>query len=132
MADGTWKKAKEVKIGEILSGGNKIVGVVIECCEDIVKLEGGGSVSSASLVHFKNMWLRAGQLMPYDRFFESLNLIQFITEYSIPIVVRNEKSTFYLRDYREVALPEMELPYSISLESIKNLPATVQQSVEVC
>jgi hypothetical protein len=111
LADGSWIPAGEVTLGTVLEGGHKIVGIAHEICNEVVNLN-GYVVSAAQLVHHQGAWHRAGHILPTRQINMSFQLINFITENSGPIAVRLNGSTLYLRDYREVALPEMELPYA--------------------
>jgi hypothetical protein len=118
LADGEWKPAQDVQIGAKLAGGAAVVGLVHERCDGLVKL-GNLYVSDAQLLFSGGKWMRAAVAAPENRFRqESAVLISFVTEGSAPIEVRGSDGVVYhLRDYREVALPEMETPYEDFLRS---------------
>lgn len=117
LADGSAVPAEEVKLGTVLEGGHKVVGIVHEACREVVNIN-GFMFSTAQLLHFKGAWHRAGVLMPQRRIKIDFQLINFVTENSGPIVVSVGGAKLHLRDYREVALPEMEEPYADYLEGI--------------
>jgi hypothetical protein len=116
LASGVWKPAHQVRIGDTLAGGDRVVGIVRESCPNTVYIPGGGFVSEAQLVHYGDMWDRAATHWPIVRVNDNRTLIQFVMENGRPIIARvggssSDTKTFYFRDYREVPLPEMETPY---------------------
>lgn len=111
LADGSWIPAESVRCGTVLEGGQKVVGVVRESCDHIVRLD-DYFVSEAQLVFHKHMWMRAAEAHPSERMTNTLKLVSFVTEHTGPIVARNGDKIYHFRDYREVALPEMETPYA--------------------
>lgn len=119
LSDGSLKKACDVKIGDTLEGGVKVVGIVQEKCIDVVKFE-NRYFSSALLVFHGQTWKRAGYVMPYNRRKGEHVLMNLITEHCAPIVVQHNGEKMYIRDYREVPLPEMEEPYADHLTVLGN------------
>ena len=117
MADGTWKPAKDAVIGDRLASSGTILGIVREVCEDCVKLASGATVSAAQLLFEDGRWVRAGIKYSKHRVSEPQTLYQFITERCGTLIARNGGADYYLRDYREVPLPEMESPYEEGLKS---------------
>ena len=120
LADGRWVTAGDVELGTRLTGGARVVGLVQESCDEVIKI-GDRYVSEAQLVFVNDKWMRAAESAPQYRVHDGgHNLISFVTEGSAPILVRSGDQEYYLRDYREVALPEMEEPYEDFLESAQN------------
>jgi hypothetical protein len=115
LKNGIWKPATKVKIGDVIEGGAHIVGIVRERCGETVELPTGSKVSSAQLVYYGDKWIRAGTagFKPCG----SQILIQLLTSNCGVITVRNTGGMHYLRDYREVPLPEMEMPYRENITS---------------
>lgn len=117
LADGSWAPATEIKLGTRVDGGARIVGLVHEFCDELVTIS-DRYVSEAQLIFANNKWMRAAEAVCFGRIKSNGRvLLSFVTEGSAPIVVRTGDSIYYLRDYREVALPEMEEPYADFLES---------------
>ncbi len=110
MAGGVWKPATEVRLGDRLSGGGVVVGIARERCGDCRHLPSGGVVSAAQLVYAGLRWARGAQL--YETEAGSRVLVQLITSNCGVITVKDGDCVYNLRDYREVALPEMETPYA--------------------
>lgn len=117
MANDNWKPAICVKIGDVLESGASVVGIVRERCDDTVTLPTGGKISSAQLIHNGIKWIRAGSA----NFAKcgSQVLLQLLTSNCGTITVRYRDIVYYLRDYREVPLPEMETPYAEMLTQSK-------------
>jgi hypothetical protein len=110
MTGGYWKPATDVRLGDRLSDGGIIVGIARERCGDCRAMPTGGIVSAAQLVYSGLRWMRAAQL--YETEAGSRVLVQLITSNCGVITVKYGDCVYNLRDYREVALPEMETPYA--------------------
>jgi len=110
LAGGYWKHATDIRLGDRLSGGGVVVGIARERCGDCRALPSGGIVSAAQLVYSGLHWSRAAQL--YETEAGSRVLVQLITSNCGVITVKDGDCMYNLRDYREVALPEMEEPYA--------------------
>lgn len=117
MKNGAWKPATLVRIGDVLESGASVVGIVRERCGETVELPTGGKVSLAQLVFDGKRWIRAGAA----NFAKcgSQVLIQLLTSNCGVITARYGDVVYYLRDYREVPLPEMETPYAEELDRHK-------------
>ncbi len=96
------------------------MGIARERCGDCRTLPTGGVVAAAQLVHTGMVWQRAGHL--YEAPAGSRVLLQLITSNCGVITVRNDSTVYHLRDYREVALPEMETPYAEGVVSGSSCP----------
>jgi hypothetical protein len=110
MSSGLWKPATDVRLGDRLSGGGVVVGIARERCGDCRTLPSGGVVSAAQLVYSGVRWIRGAQL--YETEAGSRVLVQLITSNCGVLTVKDGDCVYNLRDYREVALPEMETPYA--------------------
>ena len=115
LADGTWAQAHTLKLGTCLEGGNKIVGIVKELCTHTVYWN-NMYLSSAQLVQVNNVWKRACDVYPTTN--NRKILMHFITDRCGPIISRAGGVELCMRDYREVALPEMEVPYATYLVGV--------------
>lgn len=108
----TWKLASEVELGTRLYGGNEVLGIVQELCEDVGTWE-GVSVSAAQLIENKGCWKRTAHLTQIAN--SPQTLLQFITRHVRPIAIslcgHKKANILWIRDYREAPLPEMETVY---------------------
>jgi len=108
MTDGTWKRLREVKIGEIVWNSGSVLGIVQEECEEIVEIH-GTKVSSAQTVFHKGQWVRA---FSTGTIIEAPDVLyNLITERCGTLKVRGS-AEFFIRDYREIADPDMEAEYA--------------------
>jgi hypothetical protein len=125
-----WKAATDVRIGDVLESGATVVGIVRESCGATVDLPLGGKISSAQLIHTGKVWMRGGAYSTSEA--GSHVLIQLLTSNCGVITARYGDVIYYLRDYREVPLPEMEAPYASALGSKINMrPKQDEQPVPV-
>ncbi len=115
LADGSWKRGGDLALGDTLYGGATVCGLVRESC-DYVRNYGGVLVSAAQLVYVNNVWRRAETIAGTAQS-EPAVLMQIVTDICAPLCLRNpaQKAPIFLRDYREVAVPDMEEPYLAAL-----------------
>lgn len=114
---GDWKAARDIVIGDTLASAGRVLGTVREVCEECVKLPSGAIVSSAQLLFEGGKWVRAGIKYKEHIIPEPQTLYQFITANCGTLIARHADTSYHLRDYREVPLPEMESPYEAELAS---------------
>jgi len=117
LADGTWKMASNLAIGDVLFGNGAVVGLVREECEEVFVSPTGSRFSGAQLVWSPSgssgsgKWSRASFEWA-QRTALPANLFQVLTTGCSAIEVRDMLGgTYFVRDYREVPLEEMETPY---------------------
>lgn len=114
LACGRLVRADAVKLGDELYGAGRVLGLVQEVCEECVSLK-GHDVSAAQLIFDQDRWIRAGTKYETTG---PRTLLQFVTEKCGVIVARSDAGhEYFLRDYREVPLPEMESPYEEEFEA---------------
>lgn len=113
MKKGGWKRATEIQIDDVLDSGNRVVGIVRERCGTTIVLPTGAKVSAAQLIFNGRKWIRAANANFLTS--GSAVLIQLLTSNCGVIVARQGDIIYYLRDYREAPLPEMESPYRENL-----------------
>jgi hypothetical protein len=117
MDDGSWKPVRSVDVGDILQGKHVVLGTVVEeCPHTVAHLPSGIVVSSAQLIFHDGLWVRAG-IASAKQAAGNNTLRQLITNTAGPLVIRKTGSPLWVRDYREVPLPEMEDPYLASVTS---------------
>ncbi len=116
LKDGSWKMANNLVIGDVLFGNGTVVGLVREECEEVFVSPTGSRFSGAQLVWSpgdsnSGKWSRASFEWA-DRAALPANLFQVLTTGCSAIEVRDMLGgTYFVRDYREVPLEEMETPY---------------------
>jgi len=111
MADDTFVMLKEIQIGMSVKYSGKVCGIVKELCNASTIIDGYHFASAQLLFDSQEkLWKRAGT-MNFSNSSESVALYHIITETCGSIAVRLPSGILYTRDYREVALPEMEEPY---------------------
>lgn len=114
MEDDTWKCATEIQIHDRLKHSGAVLGIVYESCENVHSFPDCKHALSASQCVFdtkSNTWKRAMHMFPTMQTLHPSTLIQFITQQCSAIHVRTTIGDYYIRDYREVPLPDMETPY---------------------
>ena len=113
MSDNTWKSISAIRLGETVWNSGKVLGIVREQCNSIVQID-GSMFASAQIVFDANtkQWKRASAMWPSHTFKNTCILYSLITEYCSTLHISLANDTeFYIRDYREVPLPEMEDAY---------------------
>jgi hypothetical protein len=122
MADGSWKLVHDIRLGDPLWNGGSVLGTVEELCESTVVLD-GKHVSPAQILFdsTSQLWVRASNQWPSCITNESQILRSFITERCGTLHIRHGSCEYFIRDYREVALPEMEAAYTSAFsQTVKN------------
>jgi hypothetical protein len=113
LTTGAWKMAANLQIGDNIAGAGRVLGLVRESCEEVFVSPTGARFSGAQLVwsDASKKWERAAFIWA-DRKALPANLVQILTARCSSIPVRDMLgSVYYVRDYREVPLEEMETPY---------------------
>jgi len=111
MEDGSWKPVASVKVGDRVKYSGAVLGVVCEHCNSTVVGANGIVYSEAQFTYDNcaNKWVRAANRWSAQG--GARNLYSIITEKTSAVVIRKEDITEFIRDYREVPLPEMESAY---------------------
>ena len=110
LKDTSWKHARDIMIGDVLFSCGMVLGIVKEKCESAVVVD-GLHIAAAQLVFDpeSKMWTRC--LLRYKAKAASVVLYSFITSNCGTIMAHTGQTELCLRDYREVAIPEMEDSY---------------------
>lgn len=113
MADDSWKTMGDVKIGDKIWNNGAVQGIVHEECESVAWI-GNAYISTSQIVYDSSTsaWKRAGHLWSSTVSNTSHVLISLFTEHCGTIEVRCDDVIYFIRDYREVAVPEMESAYT--------------------
>jgi hypothetical protein len=110
LEDGSWKTVRDVQCGDSLKGAGRVLGIVQEECEDPVSYK-GISMAPGQLVFDGARWIRAATATKTCTSNKSI-MMSLITERCGTMHGSTGTDDVYLRDYREVALPEMEQAYA--------------------
>ena len=118
MADYTWKPISSIKIGDTIWNSGTVLGLVQEQCDSVVKIS-GSTFSEAQTVYDNEskQWLRAGTKWPDCIAKEKSVLYSLITSNCSTLHISGPDNTeYFIRDYREVPLPEMEDAYTSAFQ----------------
>jgi hypothetical protein len=110
MKDGTWKALQTIQLGEEVLNGGKVLGIVKEECDNTVEID-GYSLAAAQTIFDGTKWKRATH-MGKETTKESKHLYQLITLTCGTLMMRFGEKEQFLRDYREIADPDMESAYA--------------------
>jgi hypothetical protein len=117
MADQTWKRMDAIRIGETVAHSGVVRGTVTEECPAVVETP-VGPMAAAQLVFANLQWRRAGTVWKSQtQQKQTAVLHQLVTDRCSALEVRRGKEQLFIRDYREVAIPEMEEAYAAALKS---------------
>jgi len=109
LEKGEWKLLNEMKVGDCVQIGGRVVGVVEEFVETGVTLPSGVVVSASQLLWTGIKWERAATVYPTHTLRKTL--YQLFVENCSAFYVKKNEDIILVREYREVADPEMEESY---------------------
>lgn len=116
-ASGIWKSLNAIKLGELLAGGGRVVGLIDELCETVVPVAGWQRVSAAQLIWHKFKWRRAANIYPATVRDETHILLHLMVSGNCSFLVRDADGVIYsVRDYTEWQGHEAQQPYDDSLK----------------
>jgi hypothetical protein len=113
MIDNSWKQIRDVQVGDTLWNSGKVLGTVREQCPSVV-VKHGNIFAEAQIVYDRTskQWMRAGKLWPELQKAHESELYSLITSNCGTIQISGkDKTEYFVRDYREVPLAEMEDAY---------------------
>jgi len=110
LENGTWKAVQDMKCGDRVKGAGRVLGIVQEMCDDPVSYR-GIPMAPGQLVFDGTRWIRAVTAARTCVSNKSI-MMSLITERCGTLHGSTGADDVYLRDYREVALPEMEQAYA--------------------
>jgi hypothetical protein len=102
------KPAKDIQIGDTLSTGGEIVGLIRKEIHEYCIINGSIITPSTlfwSKIH--NKWIRIGQI--YDIKKETIQLLSFIVSPNSQLELEND---LIIRDYMELCSPDSEIHYT--------------------
>jgi hypothetical protein len=114
MADGVFKALSHISIGDKISQGGIVMGIVQEQVFNICIADNDVRVSAAQLIWVDKKWIRAGSKYPVIKLNKPEVFYQLITDLNI---ITTKSGTMF-RDYREVNVPEMEEAYERELSAL--------------
>jgi len=108
--DGSWTPITKIQLGESVWNAGRVLGIVMERGHMYVSEKEGIRMSAAQLRYnpTNEQWQRASEIAEED---SETTLYSLITERCGTIQVRLGNKKHFIRDYREVPLPEMEAAY---------------------
>lgn len=109
LENGEWKCLNEMNVGDCVQIGGRVVGVVEEFVETGVTLPSGLVVSASQLLWTGIKWERAATVYPTHTLRKTLH--QLFVEKCSSFYVKKNEDIILVREYREVADPEMEESY---------------------
>jgi hypothetical protein len=126
MANGDWKRLSAIVVGDEVAYSGAVKGVVRERCAATVQTS-VGPMAAAQLVFSEGAWHRgSGRGLTVREVKAAAQVLhQLITERCGVLEVRKGAATLFVRDYREVALPEMEEAYAAKLQTQSSSTAVV-------
>jgi hypothetical protein len=137
MKTGEWKRIADVRVGDAVAYSGIVRGTVREQCEAVCTTP-IGPVAAAQLVFVDEQWKRAICAFPAFPVFPatpakttSSVLYQLITEHCNALEIRRGTESLFFRDYREVALPEMEEAYANKITQQNKCRAIPPQTAPV-
>lgn len=107
-----WKPISQIQLEEEIWNAGRVIGIVTEHVEQPV-LYNGSLFAPAQIIynHADNKWKRLANL-PHQVADGPKDLHMIFTDRGGTMQIRNAKGEiYYIRDYREVPLPEMEAAY---------------------
>jgi hypothetical protein len=117
MDKGVWKPLASLEIGDVISGGDHVVGVIREVCQNLVRTPGGHLSSAAQLIHHEGQWIRACYVWT-PSFQSTATLYHIMTKHGSPIVVGGDGEVFRVRDYAEITSLDIQAPYDRALNKV--------------
>ena len=118
MIDGGWRPIRDIAVGDGVWNGGIVHGVVQEHVPVVVRV-GAFTVAPAQTVHADGVWKRAGHLKTAVTVSAPQTLYSLITESCSTLEVQDTVGTkWFVRDYREVAVPDMESAYAAEFDDL--------------
>jgi hypothetical protein len=110
------KKAKDIKIGDKLSTGSEVVGLIRKNVKEICEISNDKIITPSTLYWNKvlNKWERIGERVSFIE--KEMELLSFVVVPNSQIELEND---LRIRDYVELCSPDSEIHYSKCLESLK-------------
>lgn len=131
MVDNRWVPLHSVKIGDHVWNSGKVLGIVRESCPSVV-VKNGNYFSEAQLIYdpTSKQWTRAGICWANLKLKTWKELYSLITENCSTIHIAGSDGTeYFVRDYREVPLPDMEEAYEDAFQESVFQEQAFQESV---
>ncbi len=114
LENGSFAKARELTVGQQLSTGDVITGIIHKEVTEVCEIEKGEIVASATLVWRSGQWQRAGYYAPLLRYETPVIFIGLVVLTGSQIELA---SGTRIRDFLELCSPDAEQFYSEVLGS---------------
>jgi len=116
MRDNTWQPMSALQLGDDVWNAGKVLGLVQEQCDQVCEIS--GKLFAAAQTIYDGKWVRVAEKAPVSVSVSTKSvLLSLITERCATIHIRCGQESYYIRDYREVPLPEMEDSYEDEFSS---------------
>jgi hypothetical protein len=116
LRGGVRTRLEDLRIGDELVGGGTVSGVIREECQSLRIGPGGFAIAAAQLVYYDGKWLRAQHIFP--RLVSGPRILcQLMVTNNAAFTVVGHGTPFFVRDYAEVTVPEMQAPYDKKVTS---------------
>jgi len=109
MENGNWKQLKDIQLGDVVMHSGEVLGTVRELCDETVNIN-GTIFGPGQLIHNGSKWVRASAA--HESSVSHKVLRSLITSRCGTFLVKHGDNQQYVRDYREVANPDMENAYA--------------------
>jgi len=109
MQGGAWIPLATVQIGDVLSSGAVVKGLIREVCDEQCVTPAGFRVSAAQLVLYKGIWTRAALFLPSAD--AAQVLYHVMLDRSDSMTVGGEDEVLVVRDYAEITAEAIQAPY---------------------
>ena len=118
LKSGELKEANSVGIGDKLSMGGEVVGLIRREVSSICRLEDGTEVTPSALYwdSKSNKWIRFGQKYEQEHLKTAKIMVSFVVVPNSQIELENG---IIIRDYMELCSPDSEMYYTEQLEKAK-------------
>ena len=107
-------QAKDIKIGDRLTTGSEVVGLIRREVSEVCTLPNGVRMTPATLYWDVNKWKRLGEQRVYQKV--ECQMVSFVVTPNSQIELEDGMR---VRDYMEVCSPDSEQHYSALLESMR-------------
>jgi hypothetical protein len=132
MKDGTYKFAKNIQLGDMLSTNSTVIGFIKREISEFCIIPSEKCMYKPHIVSsatecwnaHANEWQRAGTIYPVHKISQYTQPLQMISFVTLPNSVIELKNNFMIRDYLEVCSPDSETYYTQQLESSQVIQAS--------
>ena len=108
--------AKDIKVGEKLTTGSEVVGVIRKQITEICEID-GYAITPATLFWQNTAWIRYGEVYPFVKAQQPSEFVSFVVVPNSQIELEDGTR---VRDYMELCSPDAETYYTQHLEAFRS------------